>query len=429
MLRLAQFCLMAQIVLAPLLLGGARPWAMAILSIMSGLGILAVCIARKQVSIPRYLVRIWGVAAVILIWSLLQSLPIWPIQAYPFNAPQIALYPNAWMALAANLIWLTATVTLSSLLAQGQAQTLLNMGIKVLIASCALQVGLAMLASVMDWQTTFWFGKSAHLDDWTGSFANRNAFGAFLGFGILGCLYLFAQDKTQGTGQKLDKSGGLLAFAVIFAVALLQSHSRSALALTLISTLIFLTVNTPQATVKAIGKRLLFATFGIIALIALVDITNPELTARFIELAGEINQSMPHRVVERLARALDERLGKGLSGARVLVMGVAYKKNVDDMRESPALKLIELIEARGAVVDFHDPFVPRVPRTRDYPGLQGREGVAWKSGLASGYDATLIVTDHDGVDYAGLVSDAPLVVDTRNACRKHGVESEKVVLA
>ena len=154
-----------------------------------------------------------------------------------------------------------------------------------------------------------------------------------------------------------------------------------------------------------------------------------DMTARFIELAGEINQSMPHRVVERLARALDERLGKGLSGARVLVMGVAYKKNVDDMRESPALKLIELMEARGAVVDFHDPFVPRVPRTRDYPGLQGREGVAWKSGLASGYDAALIVTDHDGVDYAGLVSDAPLVVDTRNACRKHGVESEKVVLA
>lgn len=285
MLRLAQFCLMAQIVLAPLLLGGARPWATAILSIMSGLGILAVCITRKQISIPPYLVRIWGAATVILIWSLLQSLPIWPIQAYPFNAPQIALYPDAWMALAANLIWLTATVTLSNLLAQGQAQTLLNMGIKVLIASCALQVGLAMLARVMDWQTTFWFGKSAHLDDWTGSFANRNAFGAILGFGILGCLFLFAQDKTQGTGQKLDKSGGLLAFAVIFAVALLQSHSRSALALTLIGTLIFLTVNTPHPTVKAIGKRLLFATFGIIALIALVDITNPELTARFFELA------------------------------------------------------------------------------------------------------------------------------------------------
>ena len=196
MLRLAQFCLMAQIVLAPLLLGGARPWAMAILSIMSGLGILAVCIARKQVSIPRYLVRIWGVAAVILIWSLLQSLPIWPIQAYPFNAPQIALYPDAWMALAANLIWLTATVTLSSLLAQGQAQTLLNMGIKVLIASCALQVGLAMLASVMDWQTPFWFGKSAHLDDWTGSFANRNAFGGLMTLAAIYALCLFCGKGT-----------------------------------------------------------------------------------------------------------------------------------------------------------------------------------------------------------------------------------------
>ncbi|MFV1850613.1 MAG: O-antigen ligase family protein [Thalassospira sp.] len=276
---------MAQIVLAPLLLGGARPWAIAILSIMSGLGILAVCITRKQISIPRYLIRIWGVAVVMLGWSLLQSLPIWPMQDYPFNATQIALYPNAWMGLAANLIWLIATITLSSLLAQGRSQTLLNGAIKVVIASSALQVGLAALASTMDWQTTFWFGKSAHLDDWTGSFANRNAFGIFLGFGLLGGLYLFAQNKAQGIGRRLDQSGGLLALALIFAVALLESHSRSAVALTLIGTLIFLTLNTPQTTFKVIGKRALFVGFGILALIILIDITSPELSTRFIELA------------------------------------------------------------------------------------------------------------------------------------------------
>lgn len=204
MLRLAHFCLMAQIILAPLLLGGARPWAIAILSVMSGLGILAVCIARKQISIPRHISRIWGVAAVMLIWSLLQSLPIWPMQDYAFNASHIALYPDAWMGLAANLIWLIATITLTGLLAQGHSQTLLKTANKVLIASCALQVGLAALASVMDWQTTFWFSKSAHLDDWTGSFANRNAFGVLLGFGILGCLYLFAQNKAQGIGRRLE---------------------------------------------------------------------------------------------------------------------------------------------------------------------------------------------------------------------------------
>lgn len=285
MLRLAHFCLMAQIILAPLLLGGARPWAIAILSIMSGLGILAVCVAPKQIAVPHYLARIWGVSAMILAWSLLQSLPIWPMQDYPFNAPQIALYPNAWTGLAANLIWFTATVTLTGLLAQGRSQTLLNTAIKVVISSCALQVVLAALASMMDWQTTFWFGKSAHLDDWTGSFANRNAFGAFLGFGILGCLYLFAQNKAQGIGRRLDQSGALLALALIFAVALLESHSRSAVALTLIGTLIFLTLNTPRATFKVIGKRALFAGFGIVALIVLIDITSPELSIRFIELA------------------------------------------------------------------------------------------------------------------------------------------------
>lgn len=285
MLRLAHFCLMAQIILAPLLLGGARPWAMAILSIMSGLGILAACVTRKQISIPRYLPRIWGVAVVMLGWSLLQSLPIWPMQDYPFSTPQIALYPDGWMGLAPNLIWLIATITLSNLLAQGQSQTLMNGAIKVLIASCALQVGLATLASVMDWQTTFWFGKSTHLDDWTGSFANRNAFGALLGFGILACLYLFAQSKAQGIGRRLDRSGGLLALALILAVALLESHSRSAVALTLIGTLIFLTLNTPRATFRVIGKRALFSGFGIVALIVLIDIASPELSTRFIELA------------------------------------------------------------------------------------------------------------------------------------------------
>ncbi len=285
MFRLAHFCLMAQIILAPLLLGGTRPWAVAFLSVMSGLGILVVCIARKQVAVPRYLVRIWGVVAVMLGWSLLQSLPIWPMQDYPFNVPHIALYPDGWMGLAPNLIWLIATITLSNLLAQGQSQTLLNGAIKVLIASCALQVGLAALASAMDWQTTFWFGKAAHLDDWTGSFANRNAFGIFLGFGLLGCLYLFTENKAQGIGRRLDQFGGLLALALIFAVALLESHSRSAVALTLIGTLIFLTLNTPQTTFKVIGKRALLAGFGILALIVLIDIAFPELSTRFVELA------------------------------------------------------------------------------------------------------------------------------------------------
>ena len=153
------------------------------------------------------------------------------------------------------------------------------------------------------------------------------------------------------------------------------------------------------------------------------------IATRFIELAGQINSSMPQRVVDRLALSLDMRLHKGLSGARVLILGIAYKKNVDDMRESPALRLIEILEARGATTHFYDPFVPVIPPTREYKSLSGRTSVKWSARLASDYDAVLIVTDHDGVDYRAIVEGAPLVVDTRNACHRSGVESSNIVLA
>jgi UDP-N-acetyl-D-glucosamine dehydrogenase len=138
---------------------------------------------------------------------------------------------------------------------------------------------------------------------------------------------------------------------------------------------------------------------------------------------------MPYRVVERLALALDQRSGKGLNDARVLIGGIAYKKNVDDMRESPALKLIELLEGRGSKIDYFDPFVRKIPMTREHAGLAGRKSVAWRENLTADYDATLIVTDHDGVDYAAMAAHAPLMVDTRNACRKSGVLDTSIILA
>jgi UDP-N-acetyl-D-glucosamine dehydrogenase len=140
-----------------------------------------------------------------------------------------------------------------------------------------------------------------------------------------------------------------------------------------------------------------------------------DVATRFIELAGEINTAMPHYVVDRLARALDERAAKGLNGARVLMVGLAYKKNVDDTRESPGLRLIELLEQRGAKVDYHDPMVTAIPPTRHHGAIAGRKSVALKT--VGEYDAALIVTDHDAVDYAALVADAKLVIDTRNATK------------
>ncbi|MBC7284823.1 UDP binding domain-containing protein, partial [Hoeflea sp.] len=151
-----------------------------------------------------------------------------------------------------------------------------------------------------------------------------------------------------------------------------------------------------------------------------------DISTRFIELAGEINSAMPHRVVERLAQALDAHGGKGLNGAKVLIAGIAYKKNVDDMRESPALKIIEILERRGAQIAYFDPFVPVIPATREHAELAGWKSVAWRADVAADYDAVLIVTDHDTVDYAALVAHAPLIVDTRNACRKAGVTAGQV---
>jgi UDP-N-acetyl-D-glucosamine dehydrogenase len=142
-----------------------------------------------------------------------------------------------------------------------------------------------------------------------------------------------------------------------------------------------------------------------------------DVTTRFIELAGEINTAMPHLVIERLAKALDARFSRGVKGARLLLLGLAYKKNVDDTRESPALRLIELLEERGATVDYHDPFVPKIPPTRHYGPIAGRASVALTPATIANYDAVVIVTDHDAVDYAAVARSAKLVVDTRNALR------------
>ncbi len=153
------------------------------------------------------------------------------------------------------------------------------------------------------------------------------------------------------------------------------------------------------------------------------------LSTRFIELAGEINTDMPHHVVERLAQALDARTGRGLNGARILVLGVAYKKNVDDTRGSPAFVIIELLEARGTSVSFHDPYVTEIPPTRDHARLAGRRSVDLNAETVAEFDAVLIVTDHDAVDYAALVANSRLVVDTRNVTRDVPAHRERIVKA
>jgi UDP-N-acetyl-D-glucosamine dehydrogenase len=154
-----------------------------------------------------------------------------------------------------------------------------------------------------------------------------------------------------------------------------------------------------------------------------------EVATRFIELAGEINTAMPRYVVQRLADALNDRAGRGLKGAAVLLLGLAYKKNVDDMRESPALKIIELLEERGARVLFHDPHIATIPPTRAYGHLAGRRGVALTPAALKAADAVLVVTDHDAIDWRRVGRHARLIIDTRNALRRAGHTGGNLVLA
>ena len=145
-----------------------------------------------------------------------------------------------------------------------------------------------------------------------------------------------------------------------------------------------------------------------------------DFRTRFIELAGEINTSMPYHVLASVASALN-REHKALNGSKVLVLGVAYKKDIDDLRESPALTIIELLQKEGVQVSYHDPYFPFIGKGRRYD-LQMKCAPLENLGQ---YDCVLIVTDHSDHDYRKIVEDSKLVVDTRNATR--GIKSPKIV--
>jgi UDP-N-acetyl-D-glucosamine dehydrogenase len=149
-----------------------------------------------------------------------------------------------------------------------------------------------------------------------------------------------------------------------------------------------------------------------------------EMPTRFIELAGEINTSMPRYVVSRIADALND-IGKPVRGSKIGILGVAYKKDVDDPRESPSFKLMELLQARGAIVSYHDPHIPVLPSMRHYevPRLASE---ALSADYLASQDCMLIATDHSAYDWDFVVRYARLVVDTRNATRNVKSGREKI---
>lgn len=146
---------------------------------------------------------------------------------------------------------------------------------------------------------------------------------------------------------------------------------------------------------------------------------------RFIELAGEINTAMPDYVIRRTADALNESR-KSINGSRVLVVGLAYKPNVDDERESPSYRLMEMLHERGAFVGYYDPYVPVIKPTREHAHWAGTRSVAWSRESISQFDAVIIATNHSSVSYGELAEWAPCIIDTRNAMTGVSTRSRQV---
>jgi UDP-N-acetyl-D-glucosamine dehydrogenase len=141
---------------------------------------------------------------------------------------------------------------------------------------------------------------------------------------------------------------------------------------------------------------------------------------RFIELAGEINTQMPHYVIEKLADALNEH-GKSVKNAKILVLGLAYKPDIDDPRESPSFEIIDLLLERGAEVSYHDPHIPTSPKMRSWPNLPEMQSTALKTENLAAIDAAIVVTNHSQVDYKRILKEVPIVIDTRGVYRnQHG---------
>jgi UDP-N-acetyl-D-glucosamine dehydrogenase len=150
------------------------------------------------------------------------------------------------------------------------------------------------------------------------------------------------------------------------------------------------------------------------------------MATRFIELAGEINTNMPHYVIAKTIEALNERK-KSLKGSKVLVLGLAYKKDIDDLRESPSIELIELLRKKGAKVDYNDPYIPHTHKQRQHNLKMVSKKLTAK--MLAGYDAVLISTDHSAYDYKWIVKNARLVVDSRNATADVRSGRNKIVKA
>ena len=152
-----------------------------------------------------------------------------------------------------------------------------------------------------------------------------------------------------------------------------------------------------------------------------------DFSTRFIQLAGEVNTSIPHYVVERIGKALNDR-SRSIRDSKILILGVAYKKDVDDVRESPALEIMEILQAKGALLSYSDPYIPRLHKMRAYD-FSHMSSLPLNEDVLKSQDLVLITTDHSSIDYQWVVDHASTIVDTRNATRHVTRGREKIVKA
>ena len=154
------------------------------------------------------------------------------------------------------------------------------------------------------------------------------------------------------------------------------------------------------------------------------------ITSRFIELSGEITHNQPRRIIDQVEAILKERIGKDIKGANVLLLGIAYKKNIDDMRESPSILLVKILKEYGANVVYHDPYCLTVDDAPEHAPLKGMTSQPLTKELLADIDCAIIATDHDGVDYELVAQNIPFILDTRNATHRiYNEFKEKIIKA
>lgn len=273
--------LIFEILTAPVLLGGARPWAIALLSLPVVVALIGHIMHQHRSADPKFANAIGIIClagGIAFLWLTLQSLPVWPLaQTLPFQTGSLALAPARTPDTLLYVLWIVAIVMLCA--AQNDLKSQLTILCRAIVASACLQAAIATSLFALNAPGTLWFVKTAHINDFTGTYANRNAFCALMAAGFFACLYLW-QQPTGTIRDKLDRHGGWLALAIVLLLSALASHSRAGILALIMGTIIYIWLVLPGRN----GAKILSLSATILAMTGAVFAT-PALSTRFAQLA------------------------------------------------------------------------------------------------------------------------------------------------